>query len=758
MERILKTKQKILHSKKRLTSLACLLMAAALFVSLQPIKTNALSINGAGSGVVTGSGTETGDYGYRSAEGLLGFRVTLVDSLGNTASSKATYDIYSSSLNTKTLVRFTIKYSKAELISLYEKLDFPLTTTSSSTVYDDYTVSVSDWGLTLPSSAADMVNWAGNDNIKTLLEKAWNTNPDDLAKYGWAIMMEPIYEVKIKNTYFALTPTEIAIVAVADGSSYRYPTNYWDDIPDAESSASSWKYVSTYTHGAWPQALTLTEAQAGIAAPSKTLTKTSRGTSRQIIEEGYGVMLVYSKNLSKTYTVTYNGNGGLYDGSETWVDTIRSPVAMGQDYTTWSNDNFFVRPGYTFIGWKDQNGTDWTGDINKPWTWSYNYDVTLYAQWEPIEYTVTYDGNGGYWGKQSTWADPNKVTIGEAYTVYSNDNFFENPGYEFVGWKDQNGEDWTIHITQPFVWKAPYTYDITLYAQWKPITYTVKYDGNGGDGTMADQTFAYDEEQTLTANAFTRAGHMFTGWATSEDGEKVYEDQQAVINLTATDETVIVLYAVWNDGSDEGPEITAADRWFTLKDAQNNVITLEELMSTATAEDSSVGDVTDFSEKKDNFTIIDYSEEDFRKFDKAGSVTVTYWAKDKAGNVAHKTITVHIVDNETSASTGAGNNSVEKHKIRFISNRYYLDDTGAFVGASNGGFNDYSKWVTESSYVTLLTNTLVNSYNDGVWGVAPAYSFTLDSDELDSMKSFVNTKGVGESLDDFYNDFLTGAH
>ena len=81
MERILKTKQKILHSKKRLTSLACLLMAAALFVSLQPIKTNALSINGAGSGVVTGSGTETGDYGYRSAEGLLGFRVTLVDSL-----------------------------------------------------------------------------------------------------------------------------------------------------------------------------------------------------------------------------------------------------------------------------------------------------------------------------------------------------------------------------------------------------------------------------------------------------------------------------------------------------------------------------------------------------------------------------------------------------------------------------------------------------------------------------------------------------
>lgn len=114
------------------------------------------------------------------------------------------------------------------------------------------------------------------------------------------------------------------------------------------------------------------------------------------------------------YTVTYNGNGGLYKDSATWVDPTKPTYAS--NYTTYSNANFFVRPGYKWVGWKDQNGTNWTNDVGKAWKWSYNYDVTLYAQWEPYFLTINFHSNGADYVKIT--GNSNGVTPGE----YSGDS------------------------------------------------------------------------------------------------------------------------------------------------------------------------------------------------------------------------------------------------------------------------------------------------------------------------------------------------
>jgi hypothetical protein len=51
---------------------------------------------------------------------------------------------------------------------------------------------------------------------------------------------------------------------------------------------------------------------------------------------------------------------------------------------------------------------------------------------------------------------------------------------------------------------------------------------------MADQEFVFEEEsKQLTANAFEKEGYSFTGWATSQDGAKVYDDKELVQNLTS---------------------------------------------------------------------------------------------------------------------------------------------------------------------------------------------------------------------------------
>ena len=80
----------------------------------------------------------------------------------------------------------------------------------------------------------------------------------------------------------------------------------------------------------------------------------------------------------------------------------------------------------------------------------------------------------------------------------------------------------------------------------QPTGYTVTFDGNGGSGTMANQSFEYGEEKALTANSFTWTGHDFTGWNTKADGSGTsYTDKQEVKNLTDTDGGTVTLYAQW---------------------------------------------------------------------------------------------------------------------------------------------------------------------------------------------------------------------
>ena len=77
------------------------------------------------------------------------------------------------------------------------------------------------------------------------------------------------------------------------------------------------------------------------------------------------------------------------------------------------------------------------------------------------------------------------------------------------------------------------------------FSYSVKFNANGGTGTMSNESFTYGTAKALTANAFKRTGYTFQGWATSSSGSKVYNDKQSVSNLTTTSGAVVNLYAVW---------------------------------------------------------------------------------------------------------------------------------------------------------------------------------------------------------------------
>ena len=87
--------------------------------------------------------------------------------------------------------------------------------------------------------------------------------------------------------------------------------------------------------------------------------------------------------------------------------------------------------------------------------------------------------------------------------------------------------------------------DFTLYDNWTGNPYKVRFNANGGTGTMADQAFVYGTAQKLASNAFKRKMYAFAGWARSTDGAAEFTDGQSVENLATAADGVFTLYAVW---------------------------------------------------------------------------------------------------------------------------------------------------------------------------------------------------------------------
>ena len=106
--------------------------------------------------------------------------------------------------------------------------------------------------------------------------------------------------------------------------------------------------------------------------------------------------------------------------------------------------------------------------------------------------------------------------------------------YKSSGGKANAGLEKLVPGTYNWLWDAPadvgndfVSESVVIDAKvGDAITYSVKFNANGGTGSMANETFESGVAKALTANAFTRTGYTFSGWATSASGSKVYSDKQ----------------------------------------------------------------------------------------------------------------------------------------------------------------------------------------------------------------------------------------
>ncbi len=152
-------------------------------------------------------------------------------------------------------------------------------------------------------------------------------------------------------------------------------------------------------------------------------------------------------------------------------------------------------------------------------------------------YKVIYYPNGGSGSNVTQTVVP--------FTNFNlNANTFTRTGYQFVRWNTKaNGSGTSYNAGQAM---NPISQDMSLYAQWNPITYSVQFNANGGTGSMSNQSFTYGTSATLSANKFTRTNYEFVGWNTNANGSGTsYTNGQNVSNLSSTQGAVVKLYAQW---------------------------------------------------------------------------------------------------------------------------------------------------------------------------------------------------------------------
>lgn len=146
-----------------------------------------------------------------------------------------------------------------------------------------------------------------------------------------------------------------------------------------------------------------------------------------------------------------------------------------------------------------------------------------------VSYTITFDANGGL-GQMSA------LQVKSEKEATLPNNSFTRENYTFAGWATSaDGE--AVYADGSTITAER---DLTLYAVWNIVTYTVNFDSNGGNGEMSAMSVNADEGKKLTANAFTKDNYTFAGWATSANGEVVYADGA---EIAATSD--LTLYAVW---------------------------------------------------------------------------------------------------------------------------------------------------------------------------------------------------------------------
>ncbi|QSB11892.1 InlB B-repeat-containing protein [Lysinibacillus fusiformis] len=393
------------------------------------------------------------------------------------------------------------------------------------------------------------------------------------------------------------TQTIIKLASITNGLNWDGDIAKWQAIPNAVSyDVLLYKggiAVGTATNvlaGNINEGVDFTTAFQTNGIGSYTFTVQPKGDGLLILDGDQGVSSSTKIISPLTYTVLYDGNGNT-GGTVPQDNAIYS---QNDDVTVAANDGGLVKTGHSFISWNTKaNGTgtsylpnntfkiatenitlfaqwainhytvsfdvdggstisnqtiDYGEKASQPtpaptkadhifegwytsnaYTTSYDFNsaitrhTTIYAKWSPVMYTVSFDANGG--------SAVSNQTVGHGKKASQPTPTPTKTGHTFGGWYTSNA------YTMPFDFNSVITGNTTIYAKWNPVTYTVRFDVDGGSA-VSNQTVTHEGKASQPTSAPTKADYTFGGWYTNNAYTTPYNFDTAITANT-------VIYAKW---------------------------------------------------------------------------------------------------------------------------------------------------------------------------------------------------------------------
>ncbi len=289
-------------------------------------------------------------------------------------------------------------------------------------------------------------------------------------------------------------------------------------------------------------------------------------TDEQLIEGGISEDLtLYAIWNTINYRITFNGNGGTMSNSNNVMDWDLTYPNNGSVIFSTAG---FSKENYILDSWNtDPNGTGISFSTNGSIVFDdipfdNQYKITVYAQWRVETYTITFDANQGEGEMPSIEVIKNEIINLPKNTFTRNGYLFKEWNRSLYGTSTSYADEDPISITS----------NITLHAIWTPITYQIKYDSNGGSGSMNNSNLTYDQAFILPENTFTKPNMRFKEWNTKSDGTGTsYANKASVNNLTNENNQIVTLYAIWEE---YGTITNSTSDFETIYDGNNHGLSI----------------------------------------------------------------------------------------------------------------------------------------------------------------------------------------
>ena len=201
-----------------------------------------------------------------------------------------------------------------------------------------------------------------------------------------------------------------------------------------------------------------------------------------VITEPKTLYAVYEINK---YTVTFINEGNVYETQNVDYNSYLQPF------------NSPTKEGYTFTKWTKENETQ-AFDTTSPIT----ENITVYSNYEIINYSISYTLNGGDYENNLT----NKTT----YNVETDTFTLIEPvkqGYNFLGWTGSNGSQPQKNIT---IEKGS-TGNKNYTAIYEKSVFTVTFINEGN--VYETQEVNFNEKASLPENEPSKTGYTFKHWS-----------------------------------------------------------------------------------------------------------------------------------------------------------------------------------------------------------------------------------------------------